>query len=156
MNNGGRVGPVEFTVNEWSTDADRDALLAIMKAEKDPYRANAKVLTMVERMPFVGKINEPGQAAGVRLRLAFQTPLEGGGRRIVLATDIHTTVEPEGPATDSRADYHFLVAEIRLDRSDRGEGKISRRTKLLVDKDNHFVLDNYDRLPVDFNQIHRK
>ena len=156
MNQGGRGGPVEFTVDTWSTEADRDALLAILKAEKDPYAANEKLLAAVERMPFVGQVRGAGAAGGWNLRLAFQVPLEGGGRRLILVTNRQTTTQPEGAFTDKRVDYPFIVVEIRLDQADRGEGKINRGTRLLVDKDDHFVLENYDRLPVGFNEIHRK
>jgi hypothetical protein len=156
MNQGGRGGPVEFTVDTWSTEADRSALLAILKAEKDPYAANEKILAAVEKMPFVGQIRGAGAGAGWHLRLAFQTPLEGGGRRIILVTNRGTTTQQEGAFTDKRADYPFIVVEIRLDQSDRGEGKINRRSRLLLDNDDRFVLENYDRLPVAFNKIHKK
>ena len=156
MNQGGRAGAIEFTVDTWSTDADRAALLAIMKAEKDPYAANEKLLGIVEKMSTVGQIRGAGAGSGWYLRLAFQSPLEGGGRRIVLVTNRGTTTQQEGAFVDKRVDYPFIVVEIRLDANGKGEGKINRRSRLLIDKGDRFVLDNYDRLPVDFNRIHEK
>lgn len=107
-------------------------------------------------MSTVGQIRGAGAGSGWYLRLAFQSPLEGGGRRIVLVTNRGTTTQQEGAFVDKRVDYPFIVVEIRLDANGKGEGKINRRSRLLIDKGDRFVLDNYDRLPVDFNRIHEK
>lgn len=154
MNSGPSTAQVDFTIERWSTQAERDGLLAILKEEKDSYKANDAILRALQKMPAVGRLQTP-QRLGWDLRYAYQTPLEGGGRRIVLATD-----RPVGfreAATQPRTmDYPFTIIEVRLNSDDRGEGKILAGTRLLVDKDNQLVLENYGQQPVRFNQIHRQ
>jgi hypothetical protein len=52
-------------------------------------------------------------------------------------------------------DYPFTIAEFRLDENDKGEGKILAGTRLLIDTNNHLVLENYGQQPVRFNEIRR-
>jgi len=89
------------------------------------------------------------------LRYARQSPLDGGGRRIVLATD-----RPLGFREVARmsrtTDYPFTIIEIHLDKEDKGEGKILAGTKIFVDqKTKDVVLEQYGQQPVRFNEIHR-
>jgi hypothetical protein len=87
------------------------------------------------------------------LRYARQAKLPDGGRRIVLATDrpMGFGEVRQGART---TDYPFTIVEMRLDKSDRGEGKILVGTRLLLDG-NDLVLENYGTQPVQFNQIRR-
>lgn len=154
MNSGPSTATVDFTIEAWSTEAQRDALLSILKEERDPYRANDQILRALQKMPVVGRLRANARL-GWDLRYAFQTPLEGGGRRIVLGTD-----RPVGfreAATQTRTmDYPFTIIEMRLDANDRGEGKILAGTRLLIDKNNQLVLENYGQQPVRFNEIHKQ
>ena len=154
MNSGPSTAQVDFTIERWSTEAERDALLVILKEEKDPYKANDKILRVLQKMPAVGRLQTP-QRLGWDLRYAYQAPIEGGGRRIVLATD-----RPVGfreAATQARTmDYPFTIIEVRLDKDDRGEGKILAGTRLLIDKNNQLVLENYGQQPIRFNEIHKQ
>jgi hypothetical protein len=153
MNSGPSTATIDFTIERWSTDEERNALLAILQEEKDPYRANAQLLKALQKAPKVGYIRTP-QSLAWDLHYAHQTPLEAGGRRIVLATD-----RPIGfreARNQSRSmDYPFTLVEIRLDKSDRGQGKILAGTRLLIDKNNHLVLENYGQQPVRFNEIRK-
>jgi hypothetical protein len=153
MNSGPKTGTIDFMVERWSTDEERNALLAILQEEKDATRANAQLLKALQKMPKAGNIRTP-QTLAWDLRYAHQAPLEGGGRRIVVATD-----RPIGfreARNQSRSmDYPFTLVEIRLDASDRGEGKILAGTRLLVDKNNHLVLENYGQQPIRFNEIRK-
>lgn len=153
MNSGPATATVDFTIERWSTQAERDALLAILKEEKDPYKANDKLLRALQKMPVAGRLRTV-QRLGWDLRYAFQTPLDDGGRRLILATD-----RPVGfreAVTSARTmDYPFTIIEVRLDKDDRGEGKILAGTRLLVEK-GQIVLENYAQQPVRFNQIHKQ
>ena len=153
MDSGPKTGTIDFMVERWSTDEERNALLAILQEEKDPTRANTQLLKALQRMPKAGNIRTP-QTLAWDLRYAHQSPLENGGRRIVVATD-----RPIGfreARNQSRSmDYPFTLVEIRLDKDDRGEGKILAGTRLLVDKNNHLVLENYGQQPIRFNEIRK-
>jgi hypothetical protein len=151
MNSGPSTATVDFTIERWSTDAERDQLLAILKEEKDVYRANQQLLRALQRLPKVGYIRTP-QTLAWDLRFARQSPLEDGGRRIVLATDrpIGFREARNQPRT---MDYPFTIVEVQLDKNDKGVGKILAGTKIFIDKNNNLVLENYSQQPVRFNEI---
>jgi hypothetical protein len=152
MNAGPSTATVDFTIERWSTDAERDQLLAILQEEKDVYRANQKLLSALQKLPKVGYIRTTKTLAW-DLRFARQSPLEDGGRRIVLATDrpIGFREARNQPRT---MDYPFTVVEVQLDKNDRGVGKILAGTKLYIDrKTNNLVLENYAQQPIRFNEI---
>ena len=148
MNSGPKTATVDFAVERWSTDAERDKLLGIIQENKDP---TDKLLRELQRMPKVGYIRTP-QSLAWDLRFARESKLEDGGRRIVLATDrpIGFAEARNRPRT---IDYPFTIIEVRLDKNDRGEGKILAGTRIYVDKNNNIVLENYGQQPVRFNEI---
>jgi hypothetical protein len=152
MNSGPSTATVDFAIDRWSTDAERDALLAILQEEKDVYRANQKLLSKLQKMPKVGYIRTPQRLAW-DLRFARQMPLEDGGRRIVLATDRPVGFR-EARNQPRSMDYPFTIVEIQLDKNDRGSGKILAGTKIYIDKkSNELVLENYAQQPIRFNEI---
>ena len=151
MNSGPKTGKIDFTIERWSTDAERDQLLAILKEEKDSYKVNQQLLKALQEMPKVGYIRT-STSLGWDLHYARQNPLPDGGRRIVFATD-----RPIGfreAANQPRSmDYPFTVVEMQFDKDDKGVGKILPGTKIFIDKDNNLVLENYAQQPVRFNEI---
>jgi hypothetical protein len=154
MNSGPSTATVDFTIERWSTDAERDQLLAILQEEKDVYRANKQLLTALQKLPKVGYIRTPNTLAW-DLHYARQSPLEDGGRRIVLGTDRPIGFR-EARNQPRSMDYPFTIVEVQLDKNDRGVGKILTGTKIYIDKKtNNLVLENYAQQPVRFNEIRR-
>jgi hypothetical protein len=147
MNSGPKTATVDFAIERWSTDAEREKLLGIIQENKDP---NDKLLRELQRMPKVGYIRTPERLAW-DLRYSHQSKLEDGGRRIVLATDrpIGFAEARNRPRT---IDYPFTIVEVRLDKNNRGEGKILAGTRIYVEKGS-IVLENYGQQPVRFNEI---
>jgi hypothetical protein len=153
MNSGPSTATVDITIERWSSDEERNALLAILVEEKDPYKANDKLLRALQKMPRAGYIRTP-QTLAWDLRYAHQNPLPEGGRRIVVATDRPIGFR-EARNQGRTMDYPFTFAEFRLDKEDKGQGKILGGTRLLIDKNNHLVLENYGQQPIRFNEIRR-
>jgi hypothetical protein len=154
MNSGPSTATVDFTIERWSTDAERDKLLSVLQEEKDEYRANKRLLDVLQDLPKVGYIRTP-QTLAWDLRFARQSPLEDGGRRIVLATDRPIGFR-EARNQPRSIDYPFTIVEVQLDKNDRGVGKILAGTKLYIDrKTNNLVLENFAQQPVRFNEIRR-
>ena len=151
MNGGPKTATVDFTIERWSTDAERDQLLAILKEEKDTYKANEKLLKALQKMPKVGYIRTTSTLAW-DLRYARQSPLEDGGRRVVLGTD-RPIGFAEARNQGRTMDYPFTIVEVQLDKNDEGVGKILAGTKIFIDKNNNLVLENYGQQPVRFNEI---
>jgi hypothetical protein len=151
MNSGPKTGTVDFTIERWSTDAEREQLISIIQENpKDPTQPLLKAL---QKMPKVGGIRTP-QTLSWDLHYARQFPGEDGGRRIVLATDRPIAFAEARNSTRSM-DYPFTIVEIHLDKNDKGEGKIIAGTKIYVDKNKNVVLENYAQQPVRFNEIHK-
>ena len=154
MNSGPKTATVDIKIDRWSTDAEREPLLSILVEEKDKHRANQALLKALQKMPKAGYIRTPDTLAW-DLRYARQNPMEDGGRQIVVATD-----RPVGfwearnqPRT---MDYPFTVLEMRLNKEDKGEGKMLAGTQLYIDKKTkNLVLENYAQQPVRLNEIHK-
>ena len=154
MNSGPSTAVVDFTIERWSTDAERASLLNILKEVKDSYRANEQMLKALQKMPKTGSIRTPERLAW-DLHYARQSPLDEGGRRIVLATDRPIGFR-EARVQAETMDYPFTIIEVQLDKDDKGVGKILAGTRLYIDKKSgEVVLENYAQQPVRFNEIHR-
>ena len=151
MNSGPTTGVVDFTIDRWSTDEERDRLLAIVRENKDP---TTPLLTALQKLPPVGRIRT-STSLGWDLHYAREFPQEEGGRRVVLGTD-RPIGFVEARNSTRTMDYPFTIVEIHLDKDDKGEGKILAGTKIYVDKNNNLVLENYGQQPVRFNEIHRQ
>jgi len=151
LNGGPSTATVDFTIERWSTDAERDQLLAILKEEKDVYRANDKLLKALQKMPKVGYIRTSTRLAW-DLHYARQSALDEGGRRIVLGTD-RPIAFAEARNNSRSMDYPFTIVEMQLDKDDKGAGKILAGTKLFIDKKNNLVLEQWGQQPVRFNEI---
>lgn len=143
---------LSITIERWSTDEERDTLAAIVKEQTDVRRMNDAVLSALQKMPRVGRIRE-ANSLGWDLRYARQAPLDEGGRQIVLGTDrpIPFWEARDQPRT---FDYRFTILEMRLDKENRGEGKLLADTRLVIDRrTGGLVLEHYDIQPTRLNQI---
>jgi hypothetical protein len=144
-----------ITIERWSTDEERDQLMAIIKEQgSNTRRMNDALLSALQRLPRVGRIRETS-SLGWDLHYARQASLDEGGRQIVLATDrpIPMWEARNQPRT---FDYRFTFLDMRLDKANQGEGKMLTDTRLIVDRSNNIVLEHYDIQPVRLNQIRRR
>ena len=155
VNLGGTPGPtgagtVEITIDNWSTDAQRDQLMKTL-IDKGP----EKLLDTLQQMPRVGSIRTPN-SIGYDLHYARKNPLDEGGDQIVLATDrfIGFWEASNRPRT---VDYPFTLIEMRVGKDGVGEGKLSLFTKITYDKKkNQIVLEDYGSQPVLLTQVRRE
>jgi hypothetical protein len=148
--NNGRAGNIDITVDRWSTDKQRDALVAAM-VEKGP----EKLLDAVQDMPRMGHFGAPGNL-GWDIHFARKMPLPDGGERVVLITDRRISFW-EAANQPRSIDYPFTVIELRLNRDGEGEGKMSVATKVIYDKkENMITLENYQLQPVQLTNVKRE
>ena len=148
--NRGAAGTVEFVVNRWSSDADRDRLMTVM-FDQGP----AKLLDALQEMPRMGYIRAPG-SIGWDIRFARHMPAPEGGERIVLVTDRRMDFR-EVANRHRSVDYPFTVIELRLQKNGEGEGKVSVASRIIADKANRVVtLENYDIQPVMLTKVTRE
>ena len=144
------AGTVQIVVNRWSTDGERDRLMAVL-LDKGP----DPLLDALRETPTVGYIRTPNSLA-YDLHYAHKTPGEDGGDRVVLATD--RRIEFWEVMRQSRTlDYPFLVIEIHFNSDGVGEGKLSLATKIVADKkSDQIVLENYGTQPVMLKSVRRE
>jgi len=144
---------LNIRIERWSTDAERDKLLAILKQQQSNIAStNQELLKALQQMPSVGSIREATTLAW-DLRFARQAPLDDGGRRIVLGTDRPMPFW-EVVNQPRSSEYPFTLIEMRVDKENRGEGKLLADTRLFIDPQSHdVVLEHYDLQPVRLTQV---
>jgi hypothetical protein len=141
---------VDITINRWSTAAESERLLTVLK-EKGP----EKLLDALQDVKSVGTIRTPGDLA-YDLRYAHAEPGEDGGTRIFLATDRPVSYW-EAVNRPRVSDYPFTFFELRLNKNGDGEGKLSLATNLTRSTDGKMVeLENYDAQPIALNEVRRR
>ena len=148
--NNGAAGRIDITIDRWSSDAQRNTLMATLE-QKGP----EKLLDAVQDMPSAGHIGAPGQLSW-DLRFARRIPNPDGGERIILVTD-RPIGFGEAVNQPRSINYPFTVIELRLDRDGRGEGKMSTATRIVAEKKtNSITLENYELQPVQLTQVKRE
>jgi hypothetical protein len=148
--NNGRAGNIDITVNRWSTDQQRDALMAVVE-QKGP----DKLLDALQDMPVVGHFGAPGNLSW-DIHFARRMPLPEGGERVVLITDRRINFW-EAANQPRSIDYPFTFIDIRLNRDGEGEGKMSLATKVIYNKkDDMISLENFETSPVLITNVKRE
>ena len=151
----GNVGPagartVDISIERWLTEEEIEGLrTALVEQGSDG------LLAALKKTPRIGYLRLPGRLA-YDLRYARQLPLEGGGRRILLATDRRIGfLEARNNGGDT--DYPFTVIELRLDEKDTGEGKMAVAAQIGWDKaKNVLEIENYSTQPVRLNAVQKR
>jgi hypothetical protein len=141
----GGANTVEFDVDRWSTDAERDQLITTFN-EKGPN----SLLNALQRTKRVGYMRLPN-TLGYDLHYARKHPGEDGGEQIIIMTDrrIGFWEARNQPRT---IDYPFTLIEVRI--NGEGEGKMSVATKIAYNKKKQAVeLENYASEPVRLQNV---
>jgi len=147
--NNGQANNIDITVDRWSTDKQRDQLIAVA-VKKGP----DKLLEALQDMPIVGHFGAPRNLSW-DIHFARSMPLPEGGERVVLITDRRIGFW-EAANRPRSIDYPFTFIDIRLNRDGEGEGKMSLATKVIYDKkDNMISLENFQTSPVLLTNIKR-
>ena len=144
MSNVGRGGAnvVDIEIDRWSTEAERDDLIAAFNAQGPD-----ALLSKLQGVKRVGYMRLPN-TLGYDLHYARKHPGDDGSEQIVIATDrrIGFWEARNQPRT---IDYPFTLIDIRLKSAGEGEGKMSVATKISYNKKKHAVeLENYASEPV--------
>jgi len=146
-----RAGTIEFTVERWSTDAERDKLRDTL-VERGP----DKLMDALQDIkPRTGYIRGPN-TIGWDLYFARQFVKEDGSRRVILATNRRMGFG-ELSRGDRSTDYEFTLIEMRFPPKGKGQGKWAPAVKITYNKDTRTVeLENYAQRPVDLVNVTSK
>ena len=144
------AGPVEFVIERYSTDEERDRLMNVL-LEKGP----EKLLDTLQSLPRVGYFRTPN-SIGYDIKFARKHKGEDGGDVITMMTDRYIGFW-EAANRPRTIDYPFTLIEIRIDPEGKGEGKMSIATKVMYEKKNNtIVLEDYKSQPVILNQVKKE
>ena len=147
---------LDIRVNTWSTEAERQELIATFID-----KGQDKLLDKLKGLKVKGRLSIPGRQGpdpnqtrlGWDLRFAMRTPGEDGGTRILIATDRYMSFA-EVRNQPRTYDYPFTFLEIHLNRDGTGEGKMAVATQLQFDKKkNTIVFENYSTEPVRLTKV---
>ena len=129
----GISGAVEITIERWSTDQERQALIGLVQTATDKMGGQDKLLKAVQAIkPRVGFIRTPN-SMGWDLKYAYESKLPNGTRQIVIGTDkpigFGRMVSSGGDTTN----YPFDLIEMQFPAgSNKGTGKVIRQTSISV------------------------
>lgn len=141
---GATTTTVDIAINRYSSDADRERLLAALDKGQDA------MLDVLQHLPAVGYLTTPGSLR-YDIHFARQRPRPEGGRMIVIVTDRYIPMW-EAVNRPRRIDYPFTLIQLELDKNDRGVGKASIATKI-TKTDNTIELENFSNIPVQLNDV---
>jgi len=147
MLGGGGGTTVTIGIYRWSSDAERSALINILKTE-----GNEQLVADMSQLPQVGFIMTQGTLA-YALYYARENTLPDGTKQVVLATNRPISFAGSlAPGTQQK--YDLGVVEMRFDKSGKGEGKIIAQGMAKIDQSTGKIeVDNYMGQPTRLMQI---
>lgn len=147
MLGGGGGTTVTIGIYRWSSDAERTALINILKTE-----GNEQLVADMSQLPQVGYIYTQGTLA-YALFYARENTLPDGTRQVVLATNRPISFGG-AVAPGAMQKYDLGVVEMRFDKSGKGEGKVIGMGMASIDKDTGKIeVNNYMGQPTRLMQI---
>ena len=142
-----RAGTIDIVINRWSTDQERDQLLAALRESG----TDGLLRTLQKIKDPAGYIRTPS-SIGYPLRFARQITMADGGRRIIIATDRYVSFL-EATTQPRSADYPFMLVDIRIAADGKGTGKLMPLAKVTANEDHTVEIENYASEPVRLTEI---
>jgi hypothetical protein len=140
----GTTASLIFTVNRWTSEAEREKLFAGLKD-----KGQEALLNALQRTKRVGSLRTP-DSIGYDLRLALVEETKDG-RRIILVTDRPVSFR-EATNRPPSIDYPFTVIELLMPPEGKGKGTMSVAARI-VPAGKTVILENYDTAPVQLNNV---
>ena len=142
-----RAGTIDIVINRWSSDQERDQLLAALREGG----TDGLLRTLQKIKDPAGYIRTPS-SIGYPLRFARQITMADGGRRIIIATDRYVSFL-EATTQPRSADYPFMLVDIRIGADGKGTGKLMPLAKVTANEDHTVEIENYASEPVRLTEI---
>lgn len=148
LNNRAQTNTLDIVIERWSTPEESSNLKAVFLE-----RGDDKLLSALQKVkPRCGYVRT-STSLGWDIYFARETPLPDGGRKIVLASDRPVGMWEARNAGRSM-DYQFSLAEIRLPKEGKGQGKAIPYAQLTFNKETSTLeIENYQREPVRLNEV---
>ena len=143
-------GTIIVGIERWSTDAERENYLTILRDQGQP--ALIQALEHGERVGYIRLAN----SQAYELKYARSTDLPDGTRRVVIATNRMIQFKEAVTPTRSRY-YDFSIAEMRFPKGEKGVGKLAPATAISINKEtNALAIENFGVEPVRMSSITAK
>ena len=128
--------PVMIQIDKFVSDADRERLVGVFKANDD--RATREALA---KMPDIGFVDVGGKRSPIKY--AYARP--SGGGRLITAVTASPLLFLGGAAPDAkpREGFDFAIALLVLDAADTGEGELAPAARVRVDANGAIVTKDY-------------
>jgi hypothetical protein len=140
-------GVLQITIDRWSSEMERNELIEAFTS-----KGQNGLLNTLEDMKPTGYIRLP-TTLGYDLRFAREIPLPDGGRRIILATDRRMTAQ-EIARGGLSLDYPFTIIELRVNKANMGEGRLSAFTRIQTNKKEQVIeLENWGDAPARLTEV---
>ncbi len=148
MNRGSRSTTLDVVIERWSTAQEIKSFQDASVEGGD----GALLKALQKTKPRCGYVR-PETGLPWDVYLATETPLPGGGRTIVVASDRPVSLsEASNPST--LEDYKVSLVEIRLGADGKGEGNAIPYAELSYDPDTKtFDVENYQEQPVRLSPV---
>lgn len=142
----GGAETIEILVERWSTDAERDRLVGVLRKD-----GPAALLEEMIDLPRAGMLRTP-DTLGYPIQFARKRPLPEGGEQITLITD-----RPILFWSARQLEYPFTLVELRIGADGKGEGRLSIAAKITYDERSGMIsLVDYPTLPVHLTGVRRE
>ena len=141
----GATAQLIMTVNQWATQAERDAFFVTLKE-----KGAEALLQQLRRGKRVGSLRT-ASTVGWDIRLALEEPGKDGGRRVMLLTDrpIGFSEATNRPIT---IDYPFTLVDMQIPPKGFGQGTLAIAAKV-IPAGKTIIIENFDTQPVQLNRI---
>ena len=141
----GATAQLIMTVNQWATQAERDAFFVTLKE-----KGAEALLQQLRRGKRVGSLRT-ASTVGWDIRLALEEPGKDGGRRVMLLTDrpIGFSEATNRPIT---IDYPFTLVDMQIPPKGFGQGTLAIAAKI-IPAGKTIIIENFDTQPVQLNRI---
>jgi len=146
---GNTTAPIEIAIDRFVTDADRDKLAVVLKAND-----HAKTLQALTAMPDIGTITVRDRKTPIKYAYARTT---GGGRLVTVVTAKPIAfVGAEAPNAKSKQGHDLALALLVLDDHGAGTGELALAVNVKVDDKGAIVTDDYSREVIRLTGVARK
>jgi hypothetical protein len=147
-NNAVRTNSIDIVIERWSTPEEASNLKAVLLETGED-----KLLSALQKVKPRCGFARTSTSVGWDIYFARETPLPDGGRKIVLATNRPVGMW-EARNSGRSMDYQFSLAEMRLPKVGKGEGKAITAARLTFNKEtNTLEIENYQREPVRLTEV---
>jgi hypothetical protein len=150
ISNVGATGltPVDIKITRWTGPEANARLLDVLRNDgQDAF------LRELQEEKSVGWIATP-TSLRYDFYYATQTPIQGGGRRIMLITDRPMQMWERMGGSPTR-DYPFTVIELRLDKDGNGQGTLAQLVQLRLSGD-ILGIENWATAPMRLSEVKKK